>query len=166
MTIYHIMFISQVIIQYCFCITYTITWLSLLCWNEILLVYFYMSIIWIISRGKQRTKHTNILSRVCFAEQHMLMMLQIMSKRWLQTQMGRDLLLINKKGKWRNQWTLIHPWAYVTKPLLGDDDSFFSIYVWLYIGKTPHYPWNKRWKWSKIDVPIGKVKNISMKDTP
>mgnify|MGYP000096565451 CR=1 FL=1 len=26
-----------------------------------------------------------------------------------------------QKRKWRNQWTLLHPWAYVTKSLLGDD---------------------------------------------
>ena len=26
-----------------------------------------------------------------------------------------------QKRKWRNQWTLLHPWAYVTKSLLGED---------------------------------------------
>ena len=25
------------------------------------------------------------------------------------------------KRKWRNQWTLLHPWAYLTKSLLGDE---------------------------------------------
>ena len=26
-----------------------------------------------------------------------------------------------RKRKWRSQWTLLHPWAYVTKSLLGED---------------------------------------------
>ena len=34
-----------------------------------------------------------------------------------------------QKRKWRNQWTLLHPWAYVTKSLLGDDSTFFSILI-------------------------------------
>ena len=34
-----------------------------------------------------------------------------------------------QERKWRNQWTLFHPWAYVTKSLLGDDSTFFSILI-------------------------------------
>ena len=34
-----------------------------------------------------------------------------------------------QKRKWRNQWTLLYPWAYVTKSLLGDDSTFFSILI-------------------------------------
>ena len=41
-----------------------------------------MSIIWMFFRKKQKTKHTNLLLKVYFARKHMLMILQIMSKRY------------------------------------------------------------------------------------
>ena len=90
-----------------------------------------MSIIWIILGEKQRTKHTIILSRVCFAMQHMLMMLQNSNnEQEVVTNANGSRSSSNKqKRKCRNQWTLLHSWAYVTKSLLGDDNTFFSILI-------------------------------------
>ena len=112
-----------------------------------------MSIIWISLGGKQRTKHTNILSRVCFAMQHMLMMLQITSKRWLQTQMGQDLLLINKIESGETNG-LFSPMGICDKVLIRWWQHIFLHFdwwkCWSYIGKTPHYLCLVlKWRWQK-----------------
>ena len=83
-----------------------------------------MSIIWIISGGKQSTP--------TFYQEYVLQGNNVNDapnneQEVVTNTNGLRSSSNQQKRKWRNQWTLLDPSAYVTKSLLGDDSTFFSI---------------------------------------